>query len=118
MDIPQKVTGEAVYGYDVKLPGMKFGAVLRPPTIEGQLRGLDSTAASRMPGVVKVVVDGDFVGVVAESRSEAWAAVDALEAQWDEGKLWQQEELEAMVTAGGPGGVTVQNEGDARQGPE
>ena len=113
VDIPSKVTGEVVYGYDVKLPGMKFGAVLRSPTIEGRLKRVDTTAAEQMPGVVKVVVDDDFAGVVAESRMEAWAAVDELDAEWDEGKLWQQEELEEMVTAGGPGGVTIQKEGNA-----
>jgi isoquinoline 1-oxidoreductase beta subunit len=113
VDIPGKVTGEVVYGYDVKLPGMKFGAVLRPPTIEGQLKSVDTAEASQMPGVFRVVVDGDFAGVVAESRIEAWSAVDSLKAEWDEGKLWQQEELEELVTVGGPGGVTIQKEGDA-----
>ncbi len=112
-DIPGKVTGEVVYGYDVKLPGMKYGAVLRPPTIEGKMIAVDTTAAEQMPGVIKVVVDDDFAGVVAESRVEAWAAVDELQAEWDEGKLWQQEELEELVKAGGAGGVTVQKEGDA-----
>ena len=112
-DIPGKVTGEIVYGYDVKLPGMKYGAVLRPPTIEGRMITVDTTAVEQMPGVIKVVVDDDFAGVVAESRVEAWAAVNELQAEWDEGKLWRQEELEAKVTAGGPGGVTVQKEGDA-----
>ncbi len=111
-DIPAKVTGEAIYGYDVKLPEMKFGAVLRPPTIEGQLRRVDTMIAEKMPGVVKVVVDDDFAGVVAESRMEAWAAVNELQAEWDEGKLWQQEELEELVTAGGRGGVTIQKEGN------
>jgi len=113
VDIPGKVTGEVVYGYDVKLPGMKFGAVLRSPTIEGRLMSVDATAASQMQGVYKVVVEDDFAGVVADSRMEAWAAVGRLNAEWDEGKLWQQEELEELVTAGGPGGVTIQKEGSA-----
>jgi isoquinoline 1-oxidoreductase subunit beta len=114
-DIPGKVTGEALYGYDVKLPGMKFGAVLRPPTIEGRLISVDAAAAEQMPGVVKVIVEDDFAGVVADSRIEAWAALNELDAQWDEGKLWQQAELEEMVTAGGPGGVTIQKEGNANR---
>ena len=37
LDLPSKVTGQALYGYDVRLPGMKYGAVLRPPTLEGRL---------------------------------------------------------------------------------
>lgn len=111
VDIPAKVNGQAVYGYDVKLPGMKFGAILRPPTIEGSLRSVNTAAAAAMPGVVKVVEDGDFVGVVADSRPQAWAALEAIEAEWDEGKLWQQAELEEIVTVGGLNGVVVQKEG-------
>jgi isoquinoline 1-oxidoreductase beta subunit len=111
VDIPAKVNGQAIYGYDVKLPGMKFGAILRSPTIEGQLRSVNTDAAAAMPGVVKVIVDGDFVGVVADSRPLAWAALDAIEAEWDEGKLWQQAELEEIVTVGGLNGVVVQKEG-------
>ena len=88
VDIPAKVNGQAIYGYDVKLPGMKFGAILRPKTIEGKLRSVNTDAAEAMPGVVKVIVDGDFVGVVADSRPLAWAALNAIEAEWDEGKLW------------------------------
>jgi isoquinoline 1-oxidoreductase beta subunit len=66
-----------------------------------------------MPGVVKVVIEDGFAGVVAESRLQAWAARDALEVEWDEGHLWQQEELEELVTVGGRGGVSIQREGDA-----
>ncbi|MCB9162220.1 MAG: xanthine dehydrogenase family protein molybdopterin-binding subunit [Caldilineaceae bacterium] len=112
VDIPAKVTGQAVYGYDVKLPGMKFGAVLRPPTLEGTLTGVDTSAAAAMPGVVQVVAEDGFVGVVADSRPKAAAAIAALQATWDEGKLWQAEELDALVTVG-DGGTPVQNEGNA-----
>jgi len=112
VDIPAKVTGTAVYGYDAKLPGMKFGAILRQPTIEARLKTVNTANAKAMPGVVAIVEDGDFVGVVADSRPQAWAALEAIEAKWDEGKLWQQAELDEIVTAGGRGGVDVQKVGD------
>lgn len=112
VDIPAKVTGTAVYGYDAKLSGMKFGALLRPPTLEATLKSIDTTAAIAMDGVVAIVEDGDFVGVVADSRPQAWAAVGAIVAEWDEGKLWQQAELEEIVTVGGSGGVIIQKEGN------
>lgn len=112
VDIPAKVTGQAVYGFDARVPGMKYGAVLRPPTLEATLKRVDTSAAKTMPGVVAVVEDGDFVGVVADNRLQAWAALGAVEAEWDEGKLWQQAELEELVTAGGRGGVDVQRVGD------
>lgn len=112
VDIPDKVTGRAVYGYDVKLPGMKYGAILRAPTIEGKLAGVDTSAARAMPGVVQVVEDGEFVGVVADSRPKAAAAVAQIQATWDEGKLWQAAELDALVTVKGDG-TPVQKEGNA-----
>lgn len=113
VDIPAKVTGEAIYGYDVKLPGMKYGAVLRPPTIEGQLKSVQAGEAEEVSGLVEVVIEGDFAGVVADSRASAQAAVQKLQADWDDGKLWQQEELDKLVSVGGRDGITIQREGNA-----
>ncbi len=113
IDIPAKVTGQAVYGYDAKLPGMKFGAILRPPTIEGKLEAVDIRAAAAAAGVHQVVNDGQFVGIVADSRALARAAVELIEATWDVGKLWQQDELDKAVTVGGSDGTAIQRKGDA-----
>lgn len=113
VDIPAKVTGEAVYGYDVKLPNMKYGAVLRPPTIEGRFKSVATGEAANLPGVVNVVIEDDFAGVVADSRATAQAAVQSLQVDWDSGKLWQQEDLDEIVSVGGSGGITIQKDGDA-----
>lgn len=77
------VTGRPVYVTDVRLPGMLRGAVLRPPHMGAALRDLDAAAAGSLPGVIRVVRDGDFVGVVAERHEQALAAVGALHAVWD-----------------------------------
>ncbi|HET9809123.1 MAG TPA: molybdopterin cofactor-binding domain-containing protein, partial [Candidatus Limnocylindria bacterium] len=77
------VTGRPVYVTDVRLPGMLRGAVLRPPHMGAALRDLDAAAAGSLPGVISVVRDGDFVGVVAERHEQALAAVGALHAVWD-----------------------------------
>jgi isoquinoline 1-oxidoreductase beta subunit len=113
VDIPAKVTGKAIYGYDTKLPGMKFGAILRSPTIEGKLKSANVDKATAAPGVVKVVSEDGFVGVVADSRAKAHAAIAQIEATWDEGKLWQQAELEQYVTVSGSGGTSIQKTGNA-----
>jgi len=110
-----KVTGQAIFGHDVRNDKMLFGAVLRPPTFEAQLIAAKPGKAASMPGVVNVVIEKDFAGVVTRSRAEAWAARDALEATWNEGHLWQQRELEEFVRVGGPKGVTIQREGHARR---
>lgn len=115
IDIPDKVTGQAVYGYDVRLPGMLYGAVVRPPTLEARLLKASPGAAAEMEGVEQFVIDLDsgFAGVVARTRSAAWAAAKAMHAEWDEGHLWQQEEIEALIEPEGRGGITIQREGNA-----
>lgn len=77
------VTGRPVYVTDARLPGMLRGAVLRPPHMGAALRSLDEAGAGSLPGVIRIVRDGDFVGVVAERHEQALAAVAALRAVWD-----------------------------------
>jgi len=77
------VTGRARFVADVRLPGMLRGQVLRPPTPGARLRSLDDRDARGLPGVVAVVRDSDFVGVVAERDEQVLAAIQALEAEWD-----------------------------------
>lgn len=113
VDLPAKVTGQAIYGYDARAEGMLYGAVARLPALEARMLSARPGQASSMPGVVQVVIEDDFAGVVAESRAQAAAARDALEIEWDEGHLWQQTELEEIITAGGPGGVNIQRAGNA-----
>jgi isoquinoline 1-oxidoreductase beta subunit len=112
-DLPGKVTGEAIFSYDARAEGALYGAAVHRPTIEAEMLSARPGEAAGMPGVVRVVIEDGFAGVVAESRSQAWAAREALEVEWDEGYLWQQDELEALVTAGGRGGVNIQREGNA-----
>ena len=63
------VTGAHKYAYDMKRPGMLHGKVLYPPSFGATLKSLDSAAAEAMPGV-KVVREGDFVGVTAPDRAD------------------------------------------------
>ena len=75
------VTGAHQYAYDMKRPGMLWAKVLYPPQFGATLLSLDAKAAEAMPGV-KVVCDGNFVGVAAPDQAAAAAAVMALKAQW------------------------------------
>lgn len=117
-DLPAKITGQAVYGFDVRVPGMLYGAVARPETIEGKLISASQGQAASQPGVVQVVAERDFAGVVAESRVQAYQALTEMSLEWEAGKLWQQEELEAMVTVGQGRGVTIQKEGNVKSALE
>jgi nicotinate dehydrogenase subunit B len=84
LDIPAKLTGGEAYVQDMRLPGMLFGRVVRPASYDAQLTAFDGTAVKAMPGVVAVVHDGRFLGVVARKEEQALAARAALQraATW------------------------------------
>ncbi len=96
IDIPAKVTGGAAYVQDMRLPGMLHARVVRPPSYRAKLTQLDAGAVERMPGVVKVVRDGNFLAVVAQREFLAIKAMRALgtHVSWQESAaLPQQQEL-------------------------
>jgi CO/xanthine dehydrogenase Mo-binding subunit len=84
VDIPGKVTGGLAYVQDLRLPGMVHGRVVRPPRYGSKLDSADEAAVKAMPGVVAVVRDGSFLGVVAEREEQAIKAREALRssAKW------------------------------------
>ncbi|MFL4970033.1 MAG: molybdopterin cofactor-binding domain-containing protein [Xanthobacteraceae bacterium] len=86
-DIPAKVTGGAAFVQDVRLPGMLHGRVVRPPRYGAALESVDEAAAKALPGVIAVVRDGSFLGVVAEREEQAVKAREALakSAKWKAG---------------------------------
>ena len=83
-DIPKKVTGGIAYVQDIRLPGMVHGRIVRPPRPGSKLDSVDVAAVQAMPGVVAVVRDGSFLGVVAEREEQAIKARQALieSAKW------------------------------------
>ena len=83
-DIPNKVTGRPAYVQDMRPDGMLHGRVVRPPRYGSKLDSVDEAAAKAMPGVVAVVRDGSFLGVIAEREEQAIAARGALikSAKW------------------------------------
>jgi nicotinate dehydrogenase subunit B len=86
-DIPAKVTGGVAYVQDLRLPGMVHGRVVRPPRYGARLDGADIAQVHGMPGVIEVVRDGSFLGVVAAREEQAIKARQALieSAHWSGG---------------------------------
>ena len=82
VDIPGKVTGKHVYVHDLRLPGMVHGRVVRPPRIGATIESLDERSAAKLPGVIRVVRKGTFVGVVAEREEQAVRAAKTVNAKW------------------------------------
>jgi CO/xanthine dehydrogenase Mo-binding subunit len=84
IDLPPKLTGEFVYAHDVRVPGMVHGRVVRPPTITSKPTSIDESAAKSIPGFVKAVQEGSFVGVVCATEWAAIKAAKALKVTWSQ----------------------------------
>jgi nicotinate dehydrogenase subunit B len=78
IDLPGKLTGAPSYVQDMRLPGMVFARVIRPPRYGAKLVSLDEAAVRSLPGVVAVVRDGNFLAVAAKREEQAIAARNAL----------------------------------------
>ena len=96
LDIPDKVTGRFTYMQDVRLPGMVHARVVRPPSLGARLESVDEGSVAQIPGLIRVVRQGNFLAVVAERE---WAAVKAagqIKAAWSkweglpaQDRLWE-----------------------------
>ncbi len=85
LDAPAKVTGEAKFGLDVSVPGMRTAVIARPPTFGARLKGFDDNEAKKIKGVYEVIAIRAGVAVVADSFWAAKRGRDALRIEWDEG---------------------------------
>jgi isoquinoline 1-oxidoreductase beta subunit len=122
LDVPDKITGKAIYGIDVRLPGMLFASVRGCPVPGGSLQHLDPAPAMALPGVRQVIsYEGAAgcapgVGVIAQNTWQAQIAVSALPIDWapgphpafDTAQLAQQ--MRAAF-AGGDGGFVFHERG-------
>ena len=69
LDIPAIMTGQALYIQEQRPDGMVHGAVVRPPTYKAKLKNVDTAKVEKMPGVLKVVRNGSFLGIIASRRT-------------------------------------------------
>src|SRR5438128_5284027 len=93
VDLPSLVTGQMEFVQNVRVPGMVHGRVVRPPAVGATLVSVDESSVQGMPGVIKVVVRKNFVGVVAEKPWQAIQAAGKLKATWTPASLPRQAEF-------------------------
>ncbi|UAN04950.1 MULTISPECIES: xanthine dehydrogenase family protein molybdopterin-binding subunit [Achromobacter] len=119
--------GQATYGMDMRLPGMVYAVVARPPVVGGRLRRFDSAKALAVPGVLKVVEIPPMQGApafqplggVAVVARNTWAARqgrDALEIEWDDGPNGSYDSAayrQTLQAAARAPAKTMRNQGDA-----
>jgi isoquinoline 1-oxidoreductase beta subunit len=87
LDTPDKINGKAVFGLDVKVPGMLVAVVARPPVFGGKVKSFNADKAKAIAGVRHVIEIERGIAVVADGFWPAKRGRDALEVAWDEGAL-------------------------------
>ncbi|WP_371355907.1 molybdopterin cofactor-binding domain-containing protein [Pseudomonas chlororaphis] len=101
LDIPAKVSGGAAFVQDLRLPGMLHARVIRPPRPGCRLEAFDAEAIKALPGVVRVVQDGNYLAVVARDE---WQAIKAMrsgyeQARWSAGEaIPEARDIHALLT--------------------
>lgn len=114
VDLYDKIVGTPMFGIDVELPDMLHASVLRPAKVDASLKSCDTSLAEKMPGVVKIVKEEDFVGVIAESHIQAELARKALKVEWEVNREWNLEDVKAMTRVGKGSATVIQKEGAAK----
>jgi isoquinoline 1-oxidoreductase subunit beta len=118
LDLPAKVNGTAVYGIDVRPPGVKIATLAQSPVFGGHVKNLDDTAAKAVKGVHQIVRLDDAVAVVADHMGAAKKGLAALKIEWDDGphaKLTTADVARALAQATLAAGAVAQNIGDAEK---
>jgi len=126
-DLHDITTGKAIYGADIKLPGMKYAVMARPPVVGGKIKSVDSSATKKVPGVEGVF---EFAGpaeppykfaplggvaVVANSTYAALKGREALVVEWDNGPNASYDSVaytKAMHETAQKPGKVIRNQGD------
>jgi isoquinoline 1-oxidoreductase beta subunit len=85
LDTADKVNGRAVFGIDVKIPGMKIATLAQSPVFGGRVKSVHDSNAMAVKGVRQVIRLDDAVAVVADHMGAAKKGLAALEIEWDEG---------------------------------
>jgi CO/xanthine dehydrogenase Mo-binding subunit len=119
LDIPAKMTGGVGFVQEMRPEGVVYGKIVRPPTYKAKLSEIDLSVAESIPGVIKVVRDGSFLGVVAEREDQAFAAIAALEraAKWEvENALPGTDGMEEWLTTKAPIAEDIDTFTKAREG--
>ena len=111
-DIAGKICAETEFLHDVRVPGMLHGRMVRPTVAGARVKRVDEASVSDIPGV-RVVVENDFVGVVAPDEWDAIRAAKQLEVEWDESDIGfptTSDELFDWIRAAEPGASEVEDD--------
>lgn len=116
LDTPEKINGKAVFGIDVKLPGLLTAVIARPPVFGAKVRSINSDRTRAIAGVKGVYQVDSGVAVVADGFWSAKRGRELLEIVWDEGSWAQldtEKQREQYAELARQPGAVARNDGDA-----
>ncbi|WP_259014371.1 xanthine dehydrogenase family protein molybdopterin-binding subunit [Emticicia fluvialis] len=124
LDVPERVTGKAVYGLDVDIPGMVYAAIVHSPMLHGKIVSVNDADTKKIPGVLQVVKTerpmphrkSEAVAVIATNWWAALKGKKALNVQWDNGNydktLSTQKYFDDTYAAAKKEGINYEEKGD------
>ena len=115
LDLPEHITGRAMFGSDVSIPGMLMAVVARSPVFGGRVKAVNAGRTRAVEGVREIVKLESGIAVVAESVWSALRGREALEVTWDEGPqaaVGSAEISQRFARASARKGQTERDDGD------
>jgi isoquinoline 1-oxidoreductase beta subunit len=115
LDSPEKIDGTAMFGLDVRVPGMVYAAIATCPVFGGTLAGVDDTNAKKIPGVRQVVRFDNGVAVIGDHTWAAKRGLATLDIKWNEGAgatLSMKQIVDDLASAAQHNGAVARKEGD------
>lgn len=113
IDLNAKVFGDPIFGLDAEMPDMLHAAIIRPSVVGAKFKSADTSKAEKMPGVAKVVLMDDWVGVIAKSYAQVLAAKYKIKVDWTIEKRYTEEDLRNLLQVGKGNQSITQKSGTA-----
>ncbi|CAM1364710.1 xanthine dehydrogenase family protein molybdopterin-binding subunit [Tenacibaculum xiamenense] len=112
IDLDAKVFGDPIFGLDAELPDMLYGIIVRPSAIGATIKNVDDSNSKTANGVVKIVRNDNWIGIVAQSYAQALAAKHLLSIEWDIPNKWTEAEIRDILKVGKGNEMITQKKGD------
>jgi isoquinoline 1-oxidoreductase beta subunit len=119
LDSPEKVDGTAMFGLDVRVPGMVYAAIVNSPVFGGTLASVDDTNAKKIPGVRQVIRIDNGVAVIGDHTWAAKRGAAALDIKWNEGRgadFSTAKVVQQLADASKRDGAVARKDGDVKKG--
>ena len=115
VDIVSKLTAQPMYSYDMKSSNNTtyYGAVARPPVVGAQMQDVDANQAKSLERVISIVLQENFVGVVAEDRETAIDAIRAININWILPRLIENDDIDLLLDPDSNNAIELKRVGDS-----